>query len=142
MAKAHGIAVLAVGCALIAGCGGAVSTRLTAGELAAKGTAICRKAGVAEKNIQSSDAATALPPILAREIAELGRLSPPAAEQGSYATLLEDFSDLKGLFESLSSAVARTGSEPPAILSQGAAVAGRANAVAGPLGLSACTAPS
>ncbi len=142
MARAHGIAVLAVGCALIAGCGGSESPRLSAAELASQGTAICSQASAAERSIQRSDAATALPPILAREIAQLGRLSPPAAEQGSYATLLEDFSQLKGLFQSLSSAVARTGSEPPEILSRGAAVAARANAVAGTLGLAACTAPS
>jgi len=142
MAKVHGTAVLAVGCALIAGCGGSASTRLTAGELAAQGTAICTKARVAEKNIQSSDAASALPSILTREIAELGRLSPPPAEQGSYATLLGYFSQLRGLFQSLSSAPARTGSEPPEVLTRGAALAARANAVAGPLGLAACTAPS
>ena len=104
--------------------------------------AICRTAAVAEKNIQSSNSASALPAILTREIAELGRLSPPAAEQGSYATLLEDLSQLKVLFQSLSSAVARTGSEPREILSCGAALAARANALAGPLGLGACTAPS
>jgi hypothetical protein len=142
MAKAQGIAALAVGCALIAGCGGSTSTRLSAGELASKGAAICAQAGVAEKNIQGSDAAVALPPILAREITELGRLAPPAAEQGSYATLLEDFSQLEGLLQSLSSAVARTGGEPPEILSRGAAVAARADAVAGQLGLSTCTSPS
>jgi hypothetical protein len=142
MAKAQGIAALAVGCALITGCGGSTNRRLTAGELASKGKVICAQAGVAEKNIQSSDAAVALAPILAREIAELGALAPPAAERRSYATLLEDFSQLKGLLRSLSSAVARTGSEPSEIVSRGAAAAARANAIAGQLGLSACTSPS
>ena len=137
MAKAHSIALLAVGSALLAGCDGSGHARLSAAELGAQGTAICDRASAAERGIQGSDAVTALAPIVRREVSELGKLSPPAGEQGAYATLLGDFSQLTELLESLSSAVTRTGSAPQEILSRGAEVATRAAAVARPLGLTA-----
>jgi hypothetical protein len=141
MANAHSIALLAVAGALVAGCGGSGGARLSAGQLAAQGTAICRQAGAAERAVAGPNAVSALPPIVTRELAQLDKLSPPAGEQGSYATLLEDFSQLNTLLQSLSSTIARTGKAPAEILSRGREVAARAAAVAGPLGLAACTAP-
>lgn len=138
MARAHPLAAIAVACILIAGCGSSGGARLSAGQLAAQGTAICSRATAAERAITAANAASALPPIVTREIAELHRLSPPAGEQSSYAALLERFSHLNELLSQLAAA-ARTGSPTSAILSRGREASARAAALAGPLGLASCT---
>ena len=141
MASAHTIALLTVAGALVAGCGGSGGARLTAAQLASQGTAICNQAGAAERAAAGPNALSALPPIVTRELTQLDKLSAPAGEQGSYATLLADFSQLNALLRSLASTVAHTGNAPAKILSHGRELAGRATAVAGSLGLEACTAP-
>jgi hypothetical protein len=52
-----------------------------------------------------------------------------------------DFSQLNTLLQSLSSSIAHTGNAPAEILRRGRELAGRAAALAGSLGLEACTAP-
>jgi hypothetical protein len=77
--------------------------------------------------------------ISAHEIANLRKLSPPAEEQSTYVGLLSDFSQLNGLLQPLSSALVNGGSAPADLLSRGRELAGHAAALAGPLGLAACS---
>jgi hypothetical protein len=151
MAKALPIALLSLACVLLAGCGGSSAgpdggsragadvKRLSAGQLAAQGTAICNQAIAAERAAQTANTTAALPPIVTREVAQLHRLSSPASEQSSYAALLDKFSQLDALLTRLFAAVARTGKAPSAILDHGREVAAQAATLAGPLGLAACT---
>lgn len=129
----------------VGGCGGSGAGRLTAMQLAAQGDAICSHAAAAERAIQTTNMASALPSIAAisdRELAELDKLLPPASEQSSYAALLDDFSQLNRQLQRLSSALARSGSAPPDLLSHGRELAAKAAALAGPLGLAACSTPA
>lgn len=125
-----------------AGCGASGADRLTAAELAAQGSAICRQATAEERAIPAPSTRLALPRIAvisAHEIANLRKLSPPAEEQSTYVGLLSDFSQLNGLLQPLSSALVNGGSAPADLLSRGRELAGHAAALAGPLGLAACS---
>lgn len=136
MVRACLIAPIAAAGTLLAGCGGSGGTRLTAGQLAAQGAAICSQASAAERTLTASNAASALPPIVTRELAALRKLSPPLSEQRSYAALIDDFSQLNGLLQQLSPSTAS-----PEVLSRGRELAARGAALARELGLAACTSP-
>jgi hypothetical protein len=132
----------------LTGCGISGKSPLTAAELASQGSAICERAKAEEDTLQVQSlqgmrlAIPRLEEIGARELTALSKLSPPASERRSYNELLKTGSEVNALLKPLSSALATDGSAPPELLAHGRALTGRLATVAGPLGMSSCSASS
>jgi hypothetical protein len=132
----------------LAGCGNSGGGPLTASELASQGSAICERAKSEENALHVQDAQgirLAIPhleEIGAHELADLSNLSPPSSEQSSYRELLRTGSEVNALLKPLSSALATEGRPPPELLAHGRELTARLAALAGPLGMSVCSASS
>jgi hypothetical protein len=132
----------------LTGCASSGKSPLTAAELASQGSAICERAKSQENALQAQSvqgmrlAIPRLEEISARELTDLSKLSPPASEQGSYNELLKTGSEVNALLKPLSSALATDGRAPPELLAHGRELTGRLAVLAGPLGMSSCSASS
>lgn len=132
----------------LTGCGNSGRSPLTAAELASHGSAICERAKSEENalHVQNAQgmrlAIPRLEEIGAHELTDLSKLSPPASEQSSYHELLKTGSEVNALLKPLSSVLATDGSAPPALLAHGQELTSRLAALAGPLGMSSCSASS
>jgi hypothetical protein len=138
----------ALACLVLTGCGSSAESPLTVAELASQGSAICERAKAEENalRVQSIQgmrlAIPRLEEIGVRELTALSKLSPPASEQGSYNELLKTGSEVNALLKPLSSALATDGSAPAELFAHGRELTAHLAALAGPLGMSSCSASS
>lgn len=89
------IAFLVVALAVVAGCGGGSSKRLSRKDFDAKGNAICAKYNARQKSVAQpktindlSPALRKLLPLARQQLSELKKLNPPQADDATWKTLL------------------------------------------------------
>ncbi len=138
-------------CALwVAGCGSSgastTATELSTSQLAAQANAICNRATAEQRAIPRKNTATVLlsriEAVSSREVAALGKLTPPASERSSYTALLSASSEINVDLTQLASTAASDAKLPPTLLKSGAELAAAARPVAEKLGLTACVEPT